>query len=196
MFNDLLLSVRVGGFFMPIKEKTVLMDGLSMDRALTRIAHQILEKNTEDEDVCLLGIKTRGVFLAERLADNIEQITGNRPLTAALDITKFRDDLERGSEDVTSGIPELPFPVEGKTVILCDDVIYTGRSARAAMEAVIRAGRPARIQFFALIDRGHRELPIRPDYVGKNVPTSRSEIISVCLPECDGEYCVKLGERE
>ena len=181
---------------MPIKEKTVLMDGLSMDRALTRIAHQILEKNTEDEDVCLLGIKTRGVFLAERLADNIEQITGNRPLTAALDITKFRDDLERGSEDVTSGIPELPFPVEGKTVILCDDVIYTGRSARAAMEAVIRAGRPARIQFFALIDRGHRELPIRPDYVGKNVPTSRSEIISVCLPECDGEYCVKLGERE
>ena len=181
---------------MPIKEKTVLMDGQSVDRALIRISHQILEKNTEDDDIRLLGIKTRGVYLAERLAENIEQITGTKPLTASLDITQFRDDLEHGTEYGNGSMPELPFPVEGKTVILCDDVIYTGRSARAAMEAVIRAGRPARIQFFALIDRGHRELPIRPDYVGKNVPTSRSEIISVCLPECDGEYCVKLGERE
>ena len=181
---------------MPIKEKTILMDGLSVDRALIRIAHQVLEKNSDEEDICLLGIKTRGVFLAERLADNIAQITGTRPMTASLDITKFRDDLDQGIVDGKKDIPEIPFPVEGKTVILCDDVIYTGRSARAAMEAVIREGRPARIQFFALIDRGHRELPIRPDYVGKNVPTSRSEIISVCLPECDGEYCVRLGERE
>jgi len=182
---------------MPIKEKTLLMDGVSMDRALVRIAHQILEKNTEEDDeVCLLGIKTRGVFLADRIADNIEAITGTRPPTSSIDITKFRDDLARGAAMQEEELPELPFPVEGKTVILCDDVIYTGRSARAAMEAVIREGRPARIQFFALIDRGHRELPIRPDYVGKNVPTSRSEIISVCLPEIDGEYCVKLGERE
>ncbi len=182
---------------MPIKEKTVLMDGVSIDRALVRISHQILEKNTDDaQDVCLLGIKTRGVYLAERLADNICSITGTRPVTSSLDITKFRDDLARGTEVGSEDLPRLPFSIEGKTVILCDDVIYTGRSARAAMEAVMREGRPARIQFFALIDRGHRELPIRPDYVGKNVPTSRSEIISVCLPESDGEYCVRLGERE
>lgn len=182
---------------MPIKEKTVLMDGVSVDRALVRISHQILEKNSDDaEDICLLGIKTRGEFLAQRLADNIEEITGSRPRVSSLDITNFRDDLAQDGIDSSRSLPEIPFPVAGKTVILCDDVIYTGRSARAAMEAVIRAGRPARIQFFALIDRGHRELPIRPDYVGKNVPTSRSEIISVCLPETDGEYCVKLGERE
>ncbi len=186
-----------GGFFMPIKEKTILMDGTSVDRALIRISHQILEKNTDDPDeICLLGIKTRGAFLAERLADNIEKIIGVRPAVSSLDITKFRDDLSRVDVTENEDLPEIPFPVEGKTVILCDDVIYTGRSARAAMEAVIRKGRPARIQFFALIDRGHRELPIRPDYIGKNVPTARSEIISVCLPESDGEYCVKLGERE
>ena len=185
-----------GGFFMPIKEKTVLLDGGSVDRALVRISHQILERNTDDaEDICLIGIKTRGEFLAERIADNIETIIGVRPSVSSLDITGFRDDVE-GSDISADLLPDIPFSVEGKTVILCDDVIYTGRSARAAMEAVIRTGRPARIQFFALIDRGHRELPIRPDYIGKNVPTSRSEIISVCLPETDGEYCVKLGERE
>ena len=182
---------------MPIKEKTVLMDGVSIDRALIRISHQILEKNTDDPDeICLLGIKTRGAFLAERIAENIGNIIGTRPAVSSLDITNFRDDLEKSDAAVNDDLPEIPFSVEGKTVILCDDVIYTGRSARAAMEAVIRKGRPARIQFFALIDRGHRELPIRPDYIGKNVPTSRSEIISVCLPETDGEYCVKLGEGE
>ena len=186
-----------GGFFMPIKEKTVLMDGISIDRALVRISHQILEKNTDDaEDICLLGIKTRGEFLAERIADNIETIIGVRPSVSSLDITEFRDDIAAPGQVTNDQLPDIPFPVEGKTVILCDDVIYTGRSARAAMEAVIRKGRPARIQFFALIDRGHRELPIRPDYIGKNVPTSRSEIISVCLPETDGDYCVRLGERE
>ncbi len=181
---------------MPIKEKTILMDGASVDRALVRISHQILEKNSDSaEDICLLGIKTRGEFLANRLADNIETITGSRPQVSSLDITNYRDDLSQ-EDGAGAVLPDIPFQVEGKTVILCDDVIYTGRSARAAMEAVIRSGRPARIQFFALIDRGHRELPIRPDYVGKNVPTSRNEIISVCLPEADGEYCVKLGERE
>ena len=182
---------------MPIKEKTVLMDCISIDRALVRISHQILEKNTDDaEDICLLGIKTRGEFLAERIADNIETIIGVRPSVSSLDITEFRDDIAAPGQVTNDQLPDIPFPVEGKTVILCDDVIYTGRSARAAMEAVIRKGRPARLQFFALIDRGHRELPIRPDYIGKNVPTSQKEFIKLHLEETDGTTNVELYDKE
>ncbi|MBQ9558050.1 MAG: bifunctional pyr operon transcriptional regulator/uracil phosphoribosyltransferase PyrR [Clostridia bacterium] len=178
-----------------MREKAILLDGISVERALMRVAHQITEKNSDMNAVCLIGIKTRGVPLAERLARNIAEITGSAPAVGTLDITLYRDDLTRVADSPIVREPQIPFPVEGKTVVLCDDVIYTGRTIRAAMDAVMDSGRPARIQLFELIDRGHRELPIRPDFVGKNVPTSHSEVITVRLAETDGETCVKLLER-
>lgn len=173
-------------------EKAELMDASAIERALMRVAHQITEKNPDMNAVCLVGIKTRGAFLAARLAENIAKITGKAPLVGTLDITLYRDDLTRVGEAPIVREPQIPFSVEGRTVVLCDDVIYTGRTIRAAMDAVVDAGRPARIQLFELIDRGHREFPIRPDFVGKNVPTSRAEDVSVRLRETDGETCVKL----
>lgn len=178
-----------------MREKAILLDEISVERALMRVAHQITEKNSDMNAVCLVGIKTRGVPLAERLARNIADITGSAPAVGTLDITLYRDDLTRVADSPIVREPQIPFPVEGKTVVLCDDVIYTGRTIRAAMDAVMDSGRPARIQLFELIDRGHRELPIRPDFVGKNVPTSHSEVITVRLAETDGETCVKLLER-
>ena len=178
-----------------MREKAILLDAISIERALMRVAHQIAEKNSDIKAVCLIGIKTRGVPLAERIALNIAQITGVTPAVGTLDITLYRDDLTRVADSPIVRDPQIPFSVEGKTVVLCDDVIYTGRTIRAAMDAVMDVGRPARIQLFELIDRGHRELPIRPDFVGKNVPTSQAEVITVRLRETDGETCVKLLER-
>ncbi len=178
-----------------MREKAILLDEISVERALMRVAHQITEKNSDMNAVCLVGIKTRGVPLAERLARNIAEITGSAPAVGTLDITLYRDDLTRVADSPIVREPQIPFPVEGKTVVLCDDVIYTGRTIRAALDAVMDSGRPARIQLFELIDRGHRELPIRPDFVGKNVPTSHSEVVTVRLAETDGETCVKLLER-
>ncbi|MBQ6552770.1 MAG: bifunctional pyr operon transcriptional regulator/uracil phosphoribosyltransferase PyrR [Clostridia bacterium] len=178
-----------------MREKAILLDAISIERALMRVAHQIAEKNADIKSVCLIGIKTRGVPLAERIALNIAQITGVTPAVGTLDITLYRDDLTRVADSPIVRDPQIPFSVENKTVVLCDDVIYTGRTIRAAMDAVMDAGRPARIQLFELIDRGHRELPIRPDFVGKNVPTSQAEVITVRLRETDGETCVKLLER-
>ena len=178
-----------------MREKAILLDEISVERALMRVAHQITEKNADMNAVCLIGIKTRGVPLAERIALNIAQITGTAPAVGTLDITLYRDDLTKVADSPVVRDPQIPFSVEGRTVVLCDDVIYTGRTIRAAMDAVMDAGRPARIQLFELIDRGHRELPIRPDFVGKNVPTSQAEVITVRLRETDGETCVKLLER-
>ena len=178
-----------------MREKAILLDAISIERALMRVAHQIAEKNADIKSVCLIGIKTRGVPLAERIALNIAQITGATPDVGTLDITLYRDDLTRVADSPIVRDPQIPFSVEDKTVVLCDDVIYTGRTIRAAMDAVMDAGRPARRQLFELIDRGHRELPIRPDFVGKNVPTSQAEVITVRLRETDGETCVKLLER-
>ena len=178
-----------------MREKAILLDAISIERALMRVAHQIAEKNSDIKAVCLIGIKTRGAPLAERIALNIAQITGVTPAVGTLDITLYRDDLTRVADSPIVRDPQIPFSVEGKTVVLCDDVIYTGRTIRAAMDAVMDAGRPARIQLFELIDRGHRELPIRPDFVGKNVPTSQAEVVTVRLRETDGETCVKLLER-
>lgn len=172
------------------------MDQAAVERAMVRIAHQVLERNKTTEGICLMGICTRGVPLAKRLADNIRSLEGAQPPVGELDITLYRDDLSRIAEAPVVEKRDVPFPVEGKTVILCDDVIYTGRTARAAMDAIMELGRPARVQLFCLVDRGHRELPIRPDFVGKNVPTSRTEVISVCLEETDGETCVKLFENK
>lgn len=173
-----------------------LMDAAAVERALVRISHQILEKNKPADGLCLMGIRTRGVPLARRLAENIRGIEGAALPVGELDITLYRDDLSHAADTPVVSGSKVPFSIEGRTVILCDDVIFTGRTARAAMDAVMGLGRPARIQLFCLIDRGHRELPIRPDYVGKNLPTARSEVIAVRLEETDGETCVKLFENK
>jgi len=177
-----------------LADKTVLMDAQAMRRAIIRIAHEIIEKNKGVADILLLGIRTRGVPLAERLAAEIEKIEGARLPVGILDITLYRDDLSTlGYQPVVHGT-HIPIDINGKKVVLVDDVLYTGRTVRAAMDAVIDIGRPRLIQLAVLIDRGHRELPIRADYVGKNVPTSRKEIISVQVKEVDNIDQVLLRE--
>lgn len=175
--------------------KARIMDEAAVERTLVRIAHQIIEKNRGTENLCLVGLKTRGVPLAERLADNIERIEGVRVPVGKLDITLYRDDLNAVPDAVVSDT-EVPFDINAKTVVLVDDVIFTTRTARAAMDALIDRGRPARIQLFALIDRGHAEFPIKPDFVGKNIPTSLRETVAVRLRETDGETSVSIYEKE
>ncbi len=177
-------------------QKAKIMDTAAVERTLVRIAHQIVEKNVSMEDLCLIGIKTRGIPLAERLADNIFAIEGVRPPVGRLDITLYRDDLSAVSDTPRLEDTRVPFDVTGKTVVLTDDVIFTTRTARAAMDAVVSLGRPARIQLFALIDRGHAEFPIRPTFVGKNIPTSLKEVVVVRLSETDGETGVYIFEKE
>jgi pyrimidine operon attenuation protein/uracil phosphoribosyltransferase len=178
--------------------KARLMSEEEMDRALKRMSHQVLEGNDGCEDIVFLGIRKRGVPLAKRLAANIRAIEGAQIPVGELDITLYRDDLSDQEIDIRAVVNEtrVDFPIEGRIVILVDDVIYTGRTVRAALDAVSKLGRASRIQLAVLIDRGHRELPIRPDYVGKNVPTSRSEVVSVKLAECDGETRVDLYSKD
>ena len=172
------------------------LDEAAVERTLVRIAHQIIEKNHGTENLCLIGIKTRGIPLAERLARNIEKIEGVRVPVGKLDITLYRDDLTLVADAPVVSDTHIPFDVKGMTVVLCDDVIFTTRTARAAIDALISLGRPARIQLFSLIDRGHAEFPIKPDFVGKNIPTSLREIVAVRLAECDGETGVSIYEKE
>ncbi len=180
---------------MPVlTDKAVLMDPEAIRRALTRISHEIAEKNKGIESVVLVGIRTRGVPLAERLADSIEKIEGLRPPVGVLDITLYRDDLDALAYQPIVGPTELPVDITGKTVVLVDDVLYTGRTIRAALDALIDMGRPTAIQLAVLIDRGHRELPIRADFVGKNVPTSSREVVSVQLQGTDGAEKVVIRE--
>lgn len=173
--------------------KAVILDEKSIQRAITRIAHEILEKNKGIDDIVLVGIKTRGVPFAERLSRKIEEIEGERVPVVLLDITLYRDDL---SEIINQPIlnEEIDMDLSGKIIILVDDVIYTGRTVRAALDAIVQKGRPSRVQLAVLIDRGHRELPIRPDYVGKNLPTSREENVKVNLKEIDDEDKVVIVE--
>jgi pyrimidine operon attenuation protein/uracil phosphoribosyltransferase len=180
---------------MTLTPKAVLMDPQEVARALTRIAHEIVERNKGTRDLALVGVHTRGVPIAERLADLIARFEGVRPLTGKLDITLYRDDLSEIAVQPVVRRTEVPFDVSGLRIVLCDDVLYTGRTARAALDALVDMGRPAVIQYAVLVDRGHRELPIRADYVGKNVPTSRSEVIKVRLQESDGTDGVELLER-
>jgi len=174
----------------PASER-VLLDGEALERTLHRIAHEIIESNPDLERVALVGIHTRGVSVAQRLRRLIEQFAGTEVELGTLDITFYRDDVQvRGREAPLHPQPvvratRLDFPLEGKTCILVDDVLYTGRTIRAAIEALFDYGRPASVQLAVLCDRGHRELPIRPDYVGKNLPTSRSERVQVQLVEVD-----------
>ncbi|MGI6317161.1 MAG: bifunctional pyr operon transcriptional regulator/uracil phosphoribosyltransferase PyrR [Firmicutes bacterium] len=174
----------------------LIMDANGIRRALTRIAHEIVERNKGTENLVIVGIKSRGEPLAHRLADGIKEIEGLRPPVGMLDITPYRDDIRNGDlQGAREGAASLPPVITGKTIVLVDDVLYTGRSVRAAMEALMDRGRPQLIQLAVLIDRGHRELPIRPDFVGKNVPTSRSEKIAVCLAEIDAKDEVLIVEN-
>ncbi|MDO4983441.1 MAG: bifunctional pyr operon transcriptional regulator/uracil phosphoribosyltransferase PyrR [Eubacteriales bacterium] len=175
-----------------MKVKAQLMDEQAMLRAIMRISHEIAEKNRGVENVLLVGILRRGEPIAEKIRTNIEKIEGISVPVGSIDIGFYRDDLTEVWSDPHVRKTELPFDVNGKDVVLCDDVLYTGRTARAAIEAVFSCGRPKSIQFAVLVDRGHRELPIRADYVGKNVPTSRNEMIEVRLPEYDNETGVYL----
>jgi len=177
-----------------MKFKAKILDTADISRILTRMAHQIVEKNGGIEDVVLIGIRTRGVPLAQRLSEIIERIEGERPLVGALDITLHRDDRQKLDSPIVSDT-KVDFNVEGKTVVLVDDVIFTARTARAALDAVMSLGRPSRIQLAAFIDRGHSELPIRANFVGKNIPTSLEEVIAVHLNECDGEDSVSIYSR-
>jgi len=178
------------------REKVQIMDQEGIRRALTRIAHEILEKNAGTEDLVLIGIRRRGVPLASRLSEKIKEIEGTSIPLGILDITLYRDDLSQLDYHPLVRKTEVPFSITGKKVVLVDDVLYTGRTVRAAMDALMDLGRPKLIQLAVLIDRGHRELPIRADFVGKNVPTSRKEQINVSLVEIDGEDKVTIVEKD
>ena len=176
----------------------VVMDAERISRALTRIAHEILEHNRGLADLALVGVRSRGVPIAQRLAADIKQITKEDVAVGALDITLYRDDLMGASVGVKPLVrkTEIPFSIDGRTIVLVDDVLYTGRTTRAALDALTDFGRPRSIQLVVLVDRGHRELPIKADYVGKNVPTSRKESVQVHLRELDGVDEVLLQGKE
>ena len=173
-------------------EKAVVMEAEDVRRALSRIAHEITERNKGINDVVLVGIRTRGVPIAERLAKAIAEIEGKEPPVGTLDITLYRDDLSTLSSPQVKST-ELP-DINGKTVVLIDDVLYTGRTIRSALDAVMDIGRPKAIQLAVLIDRGHRELPIRADFIGKDLPTSKQESVSVKIDKIDGEDKVVIRE--
>ena len=177
-----------------MKQKAQLMDDKAKGRAITRISHEIIERNKGIEDVVLVGIKTRGVPIADRICKKIEQIEGKKVSTGQVDITLYRDDLSQLDKDPVLNGSSVDFDINNKIVVLVDDVLYTGRTVRSGLDAIMDIGRPKSIQLAVLVDRGHRELPIRADYVGKNVPTSKTEIISVHLCEIDGEDSVTIKE--
>lgn len=178
-----------------LDKKRSILDKAAINRALTRIAHEILERNKGGENLVLVGVKTRGVPLAKRLQTKINEIENVTVPIGELDITLYRDDLQLEHRDPKLHEANITVDIENKTVILVDDVLYTGRTIRAAMDAVIDLGRPAQIQLAVLTDRGHRELPIRADYVGKNIPTSKEEVIVVELEEEDGIDEVSIYEK-
>ena len=173
--------------------KAVILDAEGVRRAWRRIAHEIIERQPNLAQLSLLGIVTRGLPLAERLAATLEQLEGVRLPVMALDVRAYRDDLPKAFTTPQAALPAAA--VEGRPILLVDDVLFNGRTVRAAIDAVIEAGRPTQIQLAVLVDRGHRELPIRPDYIGKNVPTSRQEWVEVHLTETDGEDSVRILER-
>ncbi len=179
---------------MRLEQKKLLMDETAIKRAITRIAHEIIEKNKGVENVALIGIRRRGGPLAQRLAERIEEIEGIRVPVGILDITLYRDDLTTLASQPQLHRTEVFFNINDMNIILVDDVLFTGRTVRAAMDALIDIGRPRCIQLAVLVDRGHRELPIKADYVGKNVPTSLQEVISVLVTEIDNKEEVVIQE--
>jgi pyrimidine operon attenuation protein / uracil phosphoribosyltransferase len=179
-----------------MKEKAVLLDKDTIERTLMRMAHEILEKNRGSVDLCLVGIRTRGVDIAKRLARYISMFEKKEVDIGILDITMYRDDLTLISGQPVVHKTEIPFDINDKQVVLVDDVLFTGRTVRAALDALIDLGRPRVIQLAVLIDRGHRELPIRADFVGKNIPTSKNELIEVRLADADGKDEVVIAQRD
>ncbi len=176
------------------EQRSQVMDSDELRRALTRVAHEIIEKNKGAERLALVGVRSKGVPLAERLAKLIGEIEGTKVPVGALDITLYRDDYMTRQSEV--GQTEIPFDVNDRNIVLVDEVIYTGRTVRCALDALIDMGRPASIQLAVLIDRGHRELPIRPDFVGKNLPTSRKELVDVQLREIGGDDKVYILKQD
>jgi pyrimidine operon attenuation protein/uracil phosphoribosyltransferase len=191
---DLFYAERIKMFTSDYKIKAVLMDDKSLNRTLSRLAHQIVEANRGAEQLVLVGILTRGVQLAERLVEKIEPIENRRLPLGMLDITFYRDDMLRKLKKPRVQETHIPFDIDGKVVVLVDDVLYTGRTVRAALDALMDFGRPARIQLAVLIDRGHRELPIKADYVGQEAKTTAGEEVRVLLKNVDGEDGVYLVE--
>ena len=181
---------------MRLKEKAKILDKSAMEKTLERLAHEIVEHFKSIDEIVIIGIKSRGAYLGERLADKLEQIVERRPLVGALDITLYRDDLTQAYEQPIVHATEIDFDIDGKRIILVDDVLFTGRTIRCALDAIIDFGRPNQIQLAVLVDRGHRELPIRADYVGKNIPTSIKESVEVRLHETDGIDEVVICEKE
>lgn len=176
-----------------MKTKALIMDEKAIERAIFRIAHEIIERNKGVENIVLVGIKTRGWPLSLRLSDKIEEIEGSKVPVFPLDITYYRDDVEK-DDRAPLAVESFDYNIKDKTVILVDDVLYTGRTVRAALDAIVDQGRPKNVELAVLIDRGHRELPIRADFIGKNVPTSRTERISVLLSETDNINKVVINE--
>ena len=189
-----LVKLTDKGFLMLNQNERLILSSEDLRRAITRIAHEILEKNKGSEDLVIVGLHTRGVPLADRLANIIESLEDTRPPVGKLDISLYRDDFVGRAKPVIKST-ELPVPIEDRVVVLVDDVLYTGRSIRAAMDALTDFGRARSIQLAVLVDRGHREVPIRPDYIGKNIPTSRDEVVSVKLEEIDNFEAVTLTPK-
>jgi len=179
-----------------VDDAKVILDDKEMDRALTRMAHEIIERNKGVDDLCLIGIRTGGVPLAYRLKEKIEKIEGTAPEVGVLDITLYRDDWSNLSQHPIIRKTEIPFSIDDKTIVLVDDVIYTGRTIRAALDAVIDYGRPSRIELAVLVDRGRRELPIQPDFCGITLSTSRQEHVNVYLKEIAGKDVVLLEKAD
>lgn len=179
-----------------MKIKSKVLTSQDVERTITRLAHEILEQNKGAETIALVGIRTRGEFLAKRLAEKISQIEKKEVALGFLDITLYRDDLRQRSDQPILKGTEINFDVTGKNIILVDDVLFTGRTIRAALDCLIDLGRPSTIQLAVLVDRGHRELPIKADFVGKNIPTSTNEEIKVMMKEIDGEDAVVIVEKE
>ncbi|MBO0419172.1 bifunctional pyr operon transcriptional regulator/uracil phosphoribosyltransferase PyrR [Vagococcus fluvialis] len=173
-----------------------IVDKMTMNRALTRITYEIIERHKGIDDIVLIGIKTRGIYLANRIAERLKQLEGKEVPVGEIDITLYRDDNhEIKKDEPTINASDVPFSIENKEVILVDDVIFTGRTIRAALDAIMDLGRPDKISLAVLVDRGHRELPIRADYVGKNIPTSKSEQITVSVEEVDGSDRILIKNK-
>jgi len=177
-----------------MEKATKILDKQGLDRVLTRISHEILEKNKGSENLVLMGMKTRGEFLANRIFEKIKQIENIKLPLGVLDVTLYRDDFRTSLKQPQVSVSNITFDINEKAVILIDDVLYTGRTVRSALNALMDFGRPESIQLFILVDRGHRELPIRADYVGKNIPTSQSQEIKLKMEEVDGEDALYLVE--
>jgi pyrimidine operon attenuation protein/uracil phosphoribosyltransferase len=180
--------------FLYMNETTKIIDKQGLDRLLTRISHEILEKNKGSDNLVLMGMRTRGEFLAKRIFEKIKQIDNIELPLGVLDVTLYRDDFRTSLKQPQVSVSDITFDINGKDVILIDDVLYTGRTVRSALNALMDFGRPDSIQLFILVDRGHRELPIRADYVGKNIPTSQHQEIKLKMEEVDGEDAIYLTE--